>query len=124
MKPLSIVTCLLALCVAAWSNRAVAGVEFEGLDDALERNAHSLVRLASTPCDRPRWRIERLFRNADSELQGALEALGYYGYSLEKSLSFEDPDCWAARFTIQLGAPVILSDVRLSITGAAVDDRE
>jgi translocation and assembly module TamA len=124
LKPLSIVTCLLALCVAAWSNRAVAGVEFEGLDDALERNAHSLVRLASTPCDRPRWRIERLFRNADSELQGALEALGYYGYSLEKSLSFEDPDCWAARFTIQLGAPVILSDVRLSITGAAVDDRE
>ena len=54
---------------------ATAGVVFEGLDDELERNAMALVRLASTPCDRPRWRIERLFRNADAELQGALEAL-------------------------------------------------
>ena len=55
---------------------AAAELTFEGLDEELERNATALVRLASTPCDRPRWRVERLFRNADAELQGALEALG------------------------------------------------
>ena len=124
MKPLFVLAFLLALCSAASPGRALAAVEFIGLDDALERNARTLVRLASTPCDRPRWRIERLFRNADMELQGALEALGYYMYSVEKALSFEDPECWAAGFTIQLGPPVVLSEAHLSITGEAANHRE
>ena len=102
---------------------AAAAVDFVGLDDALERNARALVRLASAPCDRPRWRVERLYRMADRELQGALEALGYYTYTLQKDLSFDDPDCWAATFTIELGEPVLVTDVRLSIKGAASDDR-
>lgn len=98
---------------------ASSAVQFDGLDDALERNARALVRLASTPCDRPRWRIERLYQNADKELQGALEALGYYTYTVDKELSFADPACWSATFTVQLGAPVVLNEVRLSIIGEA-----
>jgi translocation and assembly module TamA len=114
----------VALAAAGAPVDALGGVEFAGLDEALERNARVLVRLASTPCDRSRWRIERLFRNADKELRGALEALGYYTYTLDKELSFEDPDCWAAAFKVQLGAPVVISDVRLVITGEAASHRK
>jgi translocation and assembly module TamA len=113
-----------ALSVAVSPGVATAAVEFVGLDDALERNARALVRLASAPCDRPAWRVERLYRMADRELQGALEALGYYTYTLDKSLSFEDPACWAATFTIELGDPVLVTDVRLTITGEGSDDPE
>lgn len=120
MKPVLILAQLCAvLSVAVAPSLANSTVQFDGLDEALERNARALVRLASTPCDRPRWRVERLFRNADKELQGALEALGYYAYTVEKELSFKDPACWAATFTVQLGAPVVLNEVRLSINGEA-----
>jgi translocation and assembly module TamA len=105
------------LWIGLAATQAAGEVTFDGLDEALERNARALVRLASTPCDRPRWRIERLFRNADEELRGALEALGYYDFSLDKSLSFADPECWSATFNVELGAPVILDDVRLALTG-------
>lgn len=98
---------------------ALGDVEFLGLDPALERNARAMVQLASATCDRPTWRVERLYRNADEELREALEALGYYTYTLEKDLSVEDPACWQATFTIQLDSPVIVKDVRLSFTGEA-----
>jgi translocation and assembly module TamA len=109
----------VALSITVSPSLANSAVQFDGLDDALERNARALVRLASTPCDRPRWRVERLYRNADKELQGALEALGYYAYTVEKELSFSDPACWSATFTVQLGAPVVLNEVRLSLNGEA-----
>jgi translocation and assembly module TamA len=113
----AVLTFLLAALSAPIGGHAA--VQFSGLDEVLERNARALVRLASTPCDRPRWRIERLYRNADRELRDALEALGYYTYTLEKKLSFGDPECWEADFTVELGSPVVLSDVRLVISGAA-----
>lgn len=111
----------IALSLTVSPSPANSAVQFLGLDDALERNAQALVRLASTPCDRPTWRVERLYRNSDKELRGALEALGYYAYTVEKELSFKDPACWAATFTVQLGEPVVLDEVRLSINGGARD---
>ncbi len=111
----------LLLWISLVSAPAAADVIFEGLDEPLERNARALVRLASTPCDRPRWRVERLFRNADQELRGALEALGYYTFTVEKSLSFDDPACWNATFNVELGPPVILDEVRLSFIGQVTD---
>ena len=112
---------IAAIFVLVCPGLADAEVEFVGLDDALERNARALIQLASAPCDRPRWRIERLFRNADSELQGALEALGHYRFSVQKNLSFAAPDCWAATFNVELGEPVLLDEVRLNFDGQVED---
>lgn len=58
-----------------------------------------------------------MFRNADAELRGALEALGYYAFSVDKSLSFSDPACWSATFKVELGSPVTLGEVRLGLIG-------
>ena len=60
-----------------------ADVHFTGLDKMQEANVRALVPLASTSCDTNEWRVERLFRNADSDIRKALQALGYYNTALE-----------------------------------------
>ena len=124
MRPVNKLVQLAAVLSAATvPGVSVAAVDFVGLDEALETNARALVVLANTPCDTPRWRVERLYRRADDELQGALEALGYYTYTLDKKLSFADEGCWAATFTVGLGPPVRIDDVVLSISGDALKSK-
>jgi translocation and assembly module TamA len=109
----------LSLFVAA---NAPAAVTFTGLPDALEKNARALMPLASVPCDAARFRVEKLFRDSDAELRDALEALGYYRFESRKKLSFDDSGCWSARFSVELGEPVTLRNVRVTISGDAKDD--
>ena len=93
------------------SSAAWGAVTFSGLDEELEGNARALMTLAAAPCDAPVWRVERLFRDADKQLQNALEALGYYRFEVEKHLSFENADCWSANFDLIPGEPVRIRDV-------------
>lgn len=110
---------VLSSCLAL---PALAGVQFTGLDRALERNARALVKLASASCDTARWRIERLYDNADTQLRDALEALGYYAYTLDKSIVFADGECWTALFDVAVGEPVRIRRVSVDIGGDARDD--
>jgi translocation and assembly module TamA len=119
-------TCLS--CLAGWAVLATAGnvaadVTFSGLDAAQEANARIVMPLASTECASARWRVERLFRDADRNLRRALEALGYYDVDVSKSLSFDDA-CWRARFDVTVGEPVVLRNVGIEIVGAAANDSE
>jgi len=117
-----LVTIILIPLLAAASNAASAAVSFSGLDDDLEKNARALMPLASIPCDTPGWRVERLFRDTDRQLQNALEALGYYRFEVEKQLSFDGADCWSAEFAVTLDEPVRIRDISVSIDGEAEDD--
>jgi len=119
-------TCLS--CLAGWAVLATAGnvaaeVTFSGLDAAQEANARIVMPLASTECPSARWRVERLFRDADRNLRRALEALGYYDVDISKSLSFDDA-CWRASFDVTVGEPVVLRNVGIEIVGAAANDIE
>jgi translocation and assembly module TamA len=96
---------------------ASAAVTFTGLPEPLEKNARALMPLASVPCNSARFRVEKLFRESDTKLREALEALGYYRFETKKNLSFVDPACWAATFDVQLGEPVRLRDVSVVISG-------
>ncbi len=109
----------LSLFVAA---NAPAAIKFTGLPEPLEKNARALMPLASVPCDAARFRVERLFRDSDVKLQDALEALGYYRFSSRKKLSFDDSGCWSAAFSVELGEPVRLRNVTVTISGEARDD--
>jgi len=101
---------------------AHAELTFTGLDEDLEKNARALMALAAAPCGAPEWRIERLYRDADGQLQNALEALGQYRFEMEKSLSLDNADCWQADFNVSLGEPVRVRDVALVLAGEAADD--
>ena len=113
---------ILILLLGFLSNKVLAAVEFSGLDDELENNARALVALAAAPCETPEWRVRRLFSDADKQLRSALEALGYYRFDVEKSVSFEDSECWSSHFDIQLGKPVLIRDVSVEVSGEAHDD--
>ena len=101
-----------------------AEVSFSGLDEALEQNARALMRLATAPCDAPEWRVRKLFRDADAQLQDALEALGHYRFSVDKRISFQDTECWSAEFEVSLDEPVRVRDVAVNIAGDAKDDAD
>ncbi|HEX9852820.1 MAG TPA: autotransporter assembly complex family protein [Woeseiaceae bacterium] len=101
---------------------APAAVTFTGLPESLEKNARALMPLASVPCDAARFRVERLFRDSDARLRDALEALGYYRFESRKELSFDDSGCWSAAFRVELGEPVRLRNVSVTISGEARDD--
>ena len=84
------------------SSIASADVDFAGLDDRLETNVRALSPLSTTSCDSAKWRVDRLFRDADKTIVAALQALGYYEPVIAKSLRW-DEDCWHASFDIQAG---------------------
>lgn len=94
-----------------------------GLEARLETNVRTLTALASTDCGSAPWRIERLYRNADGEIRKALQALGYYSPTIDKTFRWTD-DCWLAEFTIDPGPPVRYRQVAISIDGPAATDPE
>jgi len=119
-------TCLS--CIAGWAVLAIAGnvsaaVTYTGLDAAQEANARVVMPLASADCTVARWRVERLFRDADKNLRSALEALGYYDVEVTKSLVFND-ECWQANIDVEVGDPVVLRNVGIEIVGDAAIDSE
>jgi len=101
---------------------ASAAVIITGLTEPLERNARALISLASTPCDTAQWRVERLYRNMDKQLDDAMRALGHYQYSFDKTISFENAGCWSATLDVTPGDPVLLRKVDVIITGDAQND--
>ncbi|MCW8890551.1 MAG: outer membrane protein assembly factor, partial [Sedimenticola sp.] len=94
---------------------------FSGIAGELEANLRAGLSLTSEPCNAPAWRVKRLFRRADAELDRAARALGYYRMELEKNLQFTPP-CWQARFTIQPGEPARLETITIAFEGEAHED--
>lgn len=111
---------LLVAAVHAWAEKTA--VVFTGLTPAQETNVRALLPLASATCETGRWRVQRLFRDADTDINRALEALGYYNASLDKALSWEG-GCWRAEFKVEPGPAVHLRTVDFKLTGPAADDQ-
>jgi translocation and assembly module TamA len=109
----------LALCIAC---PLQAGVSYPGLDEDLKTNVRAFSKLELTACDAPRWRVERLFRLADPDIEKALHALGYYRPTISKKLEWGE-DCWNAVFEIDKGEPVRLRNVDIGIHGDAASDK-
>lgn len=103
-------------CLAGLPSLLHADIIFTGLDEAQEANARALIPLAETDCDANRWRVERLFRDADSDLREALEALGYYNITITKNLTWSD-ECWQAEFQVMPGEAVRYRTIDVQIDG-------
>ncbi|MDH3441989.1 MAG: hypothetical protein OEM63_14615, partial [Gammaproteobacteria bacterium] len=111
----------LAACFAAGlaALPAAAEVVFTGLDEAQEANARALTPLATTECDANRWRVERLFRDADDDVQDALRALGFYKIEIDKRLAWTE-NCWQAEFDVAVGEPVQYRSVDIRVDGERI----
>jgi translocation and assembly module TamA len=105
------------LC-ASYADVIVSGVEPQIRDNIL-----AYLRLDDEPCDAPDWRVRRLFADADSQIREALEVVGYYNASIEKTFNTGDT-CWQADIVIMPGQPVVLRSVSVEIDTGDVQDSE
>jgi translocation and assembly module TamA len=102
---------------------AAAELEVSGVSEALETNIRIMSPLSTTPCDSARWRVERLYRDSDTDVREALRALGYYTPVIEKSLAWRD-ECWHVQLQVDPGEPVRLTKVDIRIDGPASTDTD
>lgn len=112
---------LLATAAVGYARPACSEVTLSGLDETQEANVRALLPLESADCSAARWRVERLFRDADKSIYPALEALGYYETTIEKTLAWNET-CWEAQINVQTGDPVRLRNVNVEIAGEAQQD--
>jgi len=110
------------ICALLACRTAGAELTLEGLTDAQETNARILMSLTSADCDAGRWRIERLFDDGASELEDALQALGFYDISVEQTLDW-DEECWHATFKVDVGEPVRYELVDVQLIGEVEDNQ-
>lgn len=98
-------------------------VEFVGVEGALLENVRalsSLYRLSASP-ELDAEMVGRLVQRAPAEARGALRPYGYYSPEVTTGLT-EREGRWYAVVKIVPGAPVILVDQSVEITGAGRDE--
>jgi translocation and assembly module TamA len=110
-------------CLLSWSMSANAELVFSGLDAPQETNARALVSLASSKCDTNRWRVRRLFQDAEGQLRQALQALGYYRIEIDKRITWTE-ECWRAEIDVITGEPVRYRLVDLKLGSTALQDTD
>ncbi len=98
-----------------------AEVSIEGVEGILDENILAYLQLDDEPCDAPSWRTRRLYAEAEQEIYAALEVLGYYNASVEKSFTRGEA-CWQATFRVTPGEPVRLREVVVEVdSGEGID---
>jgi translocation and assembly module TamA len=118
---------LILLCCASFAfSQDLKGVEVAvtGLADPLLGNVLASLSLKQE-LDNPiltDTAVQRLFSKAEQEIRSALQPYGYYSPVVSKSLTRED-DIWRARFDIDPGEPVRITELTLRLAGAGRDDR-
>lgn len=122
--PALLVALLVTLCAAAAAQeRPALRIEITGVSGAMldnVRNSLSLHLQRDHPLLNPAV-IERLHRNAPREIRAALEPFGHYRPDIRASLDHEDGR-WVARYRVDPGAPLRVSEVRLAIEGEGSTD--
>jgi translocation and assembly module TamA len=98
-------------------------VKLEGLDREQTKNvrAYLTIEQEKKADDLTERRIRRYHNRAPGEIREALQPYGYYQPVIESSLE-QDGDKWVARYDIDPGPAVIITDIDLQVDGAGKDD--
>jgi translocation and assembly module TamA len=102
------------LCLLAGSP-AFGAVQIEGVSDRLQQNIAAQLGLTELDCGAPGWLVRWEFREAEDDINRALEAMGYYDAVVAKSLDLNASECWSARFSVTLGKPVVVRAVDIIV---------
>ena len=110
-----------ALGAVLFAHAGLAEVELTGLDDAQSANVLAYLDFDEEPCDAPAWRVEQQYQAAPARIRDALQALGYYEPRIVPKLERDDA-CWHATFAVQLGEPVAVRRLDVTLDGEAAGD--
>ncbi|WP_229722015.1 autotransporter assembly complex protein TamA [Marinobacterium nitratireducens] len=122
-----LITLLLLPLAASAEEAATVAVEVEAIQGelpaSLEQNirAHlAIERLSGEPAPMSS-RLQYLHRQAQEQIEAALQPYGYYQPRVESELT-KTPEQWVARYRVDPGEPVRLDAVDLNVTGEAQSD--
>ena len=93
---------LLAVLVIT-SPAALAGLKLTGLSGEQDDNVRAYLSLQRLSKNARQDAVYRRYRAANQEIRQALQALGYYSPSIQKSLEFDQDGDWQVRFDIDPG---------------------
>ena len=97
-------------------------VEISGIDGDLERNVQATLGLLQEDAARmSESRLRRLHLQAQPEIERALRPFGFYAPRIETALLPRDGG-WLARYRVDPGAPVRVSDVAVELAGEGQTD--
>lgn len=108
---------LLGLAITTLAD---AGVRVSGLDKAQHDNVMAWLTLARLPEDASRSVVFRRFRQADKEINSALQALGHYSPVISRKLDFQDGQ-WQASFDIQAGPRTFVRSTSIRFQGPGAE---
>lgn len=111
---------IMGLVLPCAAGAAVPEIVIEGIDGRLRDNVLAHLRIDDETCETPSWRVRRLFREAESQAQAAMQALGYYSTKVSKSFE-QTEECWSVRLTIDVGEPIRIRDIDVRIEGSGAD---
>ncbi len=122
MRKLLILVLLLSGMTAVQAAVSI-DVKLDGLDREQRRNVLAFLTIEQQrkADDLTERRIRRYHNRAIQEIETALQPYGYYQPVIESSLE-QDGDKWVARYVIEPGPPVIISEIDLRFEGAGKDD--
>ena len=122
MRNLLILVLLLSGMTAVQAAVSI-DVKLDGLNREQRRNVLAFLTIEQQrkADDLTERRIRRYHNRAIGEIETALQPYGYYQPVIESSLE-QDGDKWMARYEIEPGPPVIISEIDLRFEGAGKDD--
>jgi len=114
---------LLAISVVTYAADKIE-VTIEGLEGEILQNVKAYLSIGEQNSHLSARRIQRLHKQANEEIQQALQPFGYYQpkiISAELSKQKEDT-LWQARYVIELGEPLKIQAVDINFSGDAQQD--
>jgi len=108
----------LLLAAPAWGELQL---KIEDVPSGLEQNILSRTALHEEACEAPAWRVRRLFRRLEKDIQPALQAFGYYRARIDKQLR-RDQQCWHVELNIEAGPRTRVRSRLLQIDGGMGED--
>lgn len=126
-RPLLALLALIGWLAAGmvWGAEAVRlTIELDGLSDEVAESVLAQLALERER-DHPlldEYRLQRLHRQAPDEIREALQPFGFYSPTITPTLTQNDAGAWTARYVIEPGEPVVVSEVLLSVEGAGAAD--
>lgn len=115
--------CLLGVAVQA-AEKVRLTIEFEGVSDEFVESILAQLTLEGER-EHPlldEYRIQRLHRQAPEEIRNALQPFGFYAPQITPSLTQTGEGAWTARYVIETGEPVIVTEVQALVTGEGANE--
>jgi len=108
------------------SEKIKVEIVISGIKDDLHANAMAFLELRQTMDDEhfsKAW-LKKLHKKAEKNIQHGLQPLGYYNVSVVSTLTQQEDKSWLAHYEVTPGKQVIITELKIDVTGDGKDDPE